>query len=784
MASKAEMALILSLVEEVSKTAKDVKERLRSTGEAAQVARLNVLDQGRGLLALGAGGLAAGATLLTSTVKGIGQAAFAAGAGYDDAMDSIAIATGATGEELAALGDDFSDLFSSIPADTKTAAGVIGELNRTLGVSGEALVDLARPLAEASRMLGTDAAKSAKGFGQAMNAWKVDAADAPAMLDSLFVATQRSGIGFEALLKNLAAFAPTLQATGFGLSESAGLLGELEKAGMLASDAMTALEMAAKTFTEAGAPLREGLLASIESIQGAGTAQEALALGMQTFGSKAALPMVEAIRSGKFNLEEMTAALQASSGAILETAAATADFPEKLQVLSNAGADALAPLGLAMMDTVTTLVERFTPAFQAASGWLHEQLVPALQAVADAVGLVLAGDLNGAIASLFGDEVAARVMSFLDGLKLVWAYIQDNPNPILSAAGAVIVTTVVPAFVAWAGAAVPAAAATIAAAAPVILLVAGIGAAVFLLAKAWQENWGGIQERTEAVIENIRGRIDRALGQIRDFWAKHGEAILAIVKGLWESIKWVFSTLFDVLTGIVDAFILAIEGDWYGFGQKLRETWLELKEKLLSVWKQLWEGIKRLATDAIEAIVEWFGELPGKIIRFFVDTDWAAIGQNILRGIASGLTAGLDWLKDAARKVAQAALDAMKGLLGIHSPSKVAELQVGAPIGEGIVAGLRRGTPDLLAASRGILNDSIGLMSGMGSMTQSASLASRAQSANEGGTIRSFTTEALQQLFEMIAASITLPLAPAIVAQLRGESKSDMGAALRALSAA
>lgn len=107
---------------------------------------------------------------------------------YDDAMDTIAVSTGATGAELDALGDDFEAVFTSIPVDAETAAGVIGELNKTLGVTGDQLVDPGVPLSEASRMLGGDRYGQRKGVRPGHERLEGDAEDAPLVLDMLFVA--------------------------------------------------------------------------------------------------------------------------------------------------------------------------------------------------------------------------------------------------------------------------------------------------------------------------------------------------------------------------------------------------------------------------------------------------------------------------------------------------------------------------------------------------------------------------------------------------------------------
>jgi hypothetical protein len=74
------------------------------------------------------------------------------------------------------------------------------------------------------------------------------------------------------------------------------------------------------------------------------------------------------------------------------------------------------------------------------------------------------------------------------------------------------------------------------------------------------------------------------------------------------------------------------------------------------------------------------------VIKWFSSVDWGSVGSNIAKGIADGISAGLHWLIDAAKKAAQAALDAAKGFLGIESPSKVF-----AGVGQNMMMGWAQG---------------------------------------------------------------------------------------------
>ena len=78
---------------------------------------------------------------------------------------------------------------------------------------------------------------------------------------------------------------------------------------------------------------------------------------------------------------------------------------------------------------------------------------------------------------------------------------------------------------------------------PITLIVG----AVALLGAAWATNWGGIQDKTKAVIdfvkpfvitaiETVRTTIENVLTAIRAFWAANGDAILAKATAIWNGI--------------------------------------------------------------------------------------------------------------------------------------------------------------------------------------------------------------------------------------------------------
>ncbi len=369
-------------------------------------------------------------------------------------------------------------------------------------------------------------------------------------------------------------------------------------------------------------------------------------------------------------------------------------------------------------------------------------LLPALTALA---GVLVTSVIPGVTA------FAAGFSTVLAAVQPVLGLIGDNIMPILAGLAAALLTAVVPAFVAWAAAAGTAAAATIAALLPVVAPIAAIGAAAALLATAWTNDWGGIQEKTAAVLSFIQAAVQPAIDALSRFWTEvqpamtaaweniqgivtaawgaiqgvitsvagailgfitaHMATIQQIIGGAWTAIQGVIQIAWSLISGIITAGLAVLSGDWSG-------AWTAMQNTLSGVWAGIQQvvsgglaalqGAMSLAWAAIQGAVSsaWEGikaavsagvaALPGIISA--IAGQMAAAGRAIIEGVISGVSAGIGALKDAVTNAARAALDAAKNFLGIHSPSKVMAEQVGKPMMDGIADGITKNAAPVKAA--------------------------------------------------------------------------------------
>lgn len=582
--------------------------------------------------ALALGGLVAGAAAAATGVAAIGAAAFAAGNQLDSAFDTILVGTGATGAELEGLKGVFRDVFASVPTQAGPAAEVIAELNTRLGLTGSALGDVAKPLLEMTRLLGGDAKTNTELFTRVMGDWGITSEDAAATLDRLFVAGQQTGIGIEDLMAKVVQFGAPMRLMGFSLEDSIALFGKWEQEGVNAELVMGSLRIAAGKFAREGEPLRDSLLETFSAIQMNTDASAALALGMEVFGARAGPDMVAAIREGRFEFEDLLAVLGDADGAILGTAAATADWGEKLTVLKNKATLALEPLGTALLGVAGTVLDKLTPALESALPAVTQlmerfgtfvttgvqralDLLPNLQAILQGLvdifvlGQEPLGDwsvLWEHLSAVVGPELAQTITDILARVQEVVGpiveWVKENValQDVLIALGVAIAAFVVPAIIS-----------VVTAAAPVVATFLAVIAVAALLRTAWEENWGGIQEKTAAVWAAVQPlllqakqwlevNIPIALEALRAFW----------VDTAWPAIQRTIEVVWPILLAIFEAWKNYYFNIFIPTIAALKDFWVDV----------VWPAIQRAVEIVWPVLLDIFTQLKDWIVGTLIPT--------------------------------------------------------------------------------------------------------------------------------------------------------------------
>lgn len=169
--------------------------------------------------------------------------------------------------------------------------------------------------------------------------------------------------------------------------------------------------------------------------------------------------------------------------------------------------------------------------------------------------------------------------------------------------------------------------------------------------------------------------------------------ITTIIEGLIDHLPEMFDGAVFLFMAIVDA-LVNIGEQLYKYVPTIVTTIVgHLKQLPGKIWSAIigavdkmseWGGkMKEKASSVIktvaDAITEKMEELPGQILE---------IGSNIVSGLWEGIKGAKDWVVKKISGFAGDVLGSAKDALGIHSPSRVFEKEVGEQIANGLVQGI------------------------------------------------------------------------------------------------
>lgn len=292
---------------------------------------------------------------LTPALLGAGAASVAAAVTIDNAMKTIAGGTGAAGDALLALGDDFRVVLGEVPQSADVVATALADMNTATGATGVELQGLVRGVLDASRALG-ETEVPALAFGRAMTQFELSAVEGKVALDAFLVTSQNTGIGLNDLVNKTNTYGGVLKNAGFTMIETAGFFGQLSTAGIEVSRVMPGLNRSFRNWAAEGLNSRDMLEQTVAQMVAAKTESEALNIATDAFGAEGAQRMTTAVRAGVLQLDQLTAGLLDSEGAVASAGEATLTFADKFATLKNSVVLALEPIGVQLIGAIEQMM--------------------------------------------------------------------------------------------------------------------------------------------------------------------------------------------------------------------------------------------------------------------------------------------------------------------------------------------------------------------------------------------------------------------------------------------
>ena len=410
-----------------------------SLGKAIESAQKKI--SGLNVKALAVGAAVGGIAVATGkAVVEAGKYLKDLGSQFDGAADAIRIGTGATGDALDGLLDDFDEVYKSVPTTMEDASKAIADYNTRLGLTGPQLQEISKQALQVSDMLGDDLGGVIEESSQAFQQWNIDADNMGGAMDYIFKVSQSTGMGFTDLMSNMQKFGPQLQEMGYSFETASALMGQLDKAGVNTEEVLSAMKKSVGALAKEGISASDGLAMYYEQIKNAGTAAEAASIASEIFGTKAGSTMAAAIRDGTLAVGDLTESLLENGETIAGAAEDTYDFAERLQIMKQGLEVALKPMANTVFDglnkfmpVLQKLMEQIVPvisdAVEAAAPFVEEFLMGAADALEDVLPLIsqLAADLL---------PILTQLMSTL--LPPLLSLVQTLLPPLMQIVGAIL----------------------------------------------------------------------------------------------------------------------------------------------------------------------------------------------------------------------------------------------------------------------------------------------------------------------------------------------------------
>ena len=592
---------------------------LKSAGEAIQNTGQKVEQAGQKITKVGDSIGTAGQKIapVSAAVAGIGVAAVNSAQELDEGYDTIITKTGATGKAAKELQDQMDTVFTSIPTTAAQAGTAIGDVNTRFGLTGQKLGEVSQTFIKFAEINNTDLSSAINNIDGIMEKFGIDASEVDGVLGVMTATGQKTGVSMETLEGALSKNGGTLKEMGLSLGQSVTLLGNMEANGVDTSTAMTALSKANQAAVKEGKSLDTVLKDGISSIKNAKTQTDALAIATDLFGKKGATEMTQAIREGRFSVDDLNTSISNYSTTVQDTYEETLDPWDKMTVSMNQLKQAGAELATELFETLKPVIDQVVEAVKSFTKWFNglsegqKQLIVKIGLIVAAAAPLLI--MLGSVISSIGSIISV-------GGKLITGF--GKITSAISAGGGLIST------ITSLGTAI----------APFLIggaIIAGIIAAIVLIVKNWdsikkglQNLWKGIKDFAGNVVKGVKdlgGKIATGIGDIKTGIGNKMNEIKTTFGNAWGNIKTQFSQTWESIKGNVSNNIQNMVNSFNNFKTKVANVFGNILTAMTSPFKKAWEAITNFVSN-IKNAFKFKIELP-KIKLPHIDVKWHKVGD-------------------------------------------------------------------------------------------------------------------------------------------------------------
>lgn len=195
----------------------------------------------------------------------------------------------------------------------------------------------------------------------------------------------------------------------------------------------------------------------------------------------------------------------------------------------------------------------------------------------------------------------------------------------------------------------------------------------------WQGAWDAIKSFFTTTWDGIVAFLTPIINGIKTTIGNVLNAISGVVSTIWNAISGVVSTCIQNVRNTISTVLNAISG-----------VWTSVWNRVSSFLGNIWHGITSAVSNGIQSVSNTVGRIKSTVLgavsgagRWLYDT-----GRQVIQGLINGIGGAFKWVKDTIGNLGKNLIGWAKGVLGIHSPSRIFRDEVGKWIPAGMAQGI------------------------------------------------------------------------------------------------
>lgn len=200
-----------------------------------------------------------------------------------------------------------------------------------------------------------------------------------------------------------------------------------------------------------------------------------------------------------------------------------------------------------------------------------------------------------------------------------------------------------------------------------------------LLKGDWHGAWDAIKSFFTTTWDGIKAFLSNVLDGIKSIWTSVWTAVSQFFTDVWNRIVAFFTPIINGIRNTIGNVLNAISG-----------VWTSVWNRVGSFLGNIWHGITSAVSNGIQSVSNTVGRIRDTVLGavsgaggWLYDT-----GRQIISGLINGIGGAFQWVRNTISNLGSSLVGWAKGVLGIHSPSRIFRDEVGKWIPAGMAQGI------------------------------------------------------------------------------------------------